>query len=485
MKGKKIHVFSSHLYTKMSTDIQSVKKWTKNVDLLDCDVIFMLIFIPDHWCLCVIEPQAYEITYYDSLGGRNNHCLNRVLTYLSTEHGWKKRAGPFLFNKWKKNHASGIGSQPNSWDCGVFVCYYARMVAEGNTITDSIEWLTNRRRQMAKEILAGVLQDHSAVCTSSETVTCQRVTVPHKWESKTAGYGIKNVGQTCFAAAILQALFNCAPFVAWLLSESEMSHRKTCQPGKFCLPCVLHELYSTSLRTTVDPSALIKSLSDFWPEYIMGTQQDCHEFLIKLLENIEIQCVSRAEHVISPIQQIFGGILRYVVSCNVCKRKSITEQSFKDLPLDVTPILNNSISNFFRAEVIAGYKCVGCHQHVQCTKRAEIVQPPEVLLIQLKRFTGDGKKIKIFVKYNPTITLSSTKYSFKCAVTHVGDGLADGHYVAVAQCPDQLFRHFDDQEVSSFTLAKLPGFATKDVTQYSTALFSRLMLSDCVSRLGT
>ena len=37
-----------------------------------------------HWCLCVVEPKAFEITYYDSMAGENSAGLgvSRDISYL-------------------------------------------------------------------------------------------------------------------------------------------------------------------------------------------------------------------------------------------------------------------------------------------------------------------------------------------------------------------------------------------------------------------
>ncbi|KAE8740219.1 hypothetical protein FOCC_FOCC014271 [Frankliniella occidentalis] len=145
----------------MVHDIPSIKKWTKNVDLFDCDVVLIPVHLVDHWCLCVVESKAKDITYFDSQGGRNSLCLESVLKYLTCEHQWKSRAGPF--GQWNMRHASNIGRQPNWWDCGVFVCHYARMVAEGQEVTASIDWLTTMREHMVHEILSGCLQERSAI----------------------------------------------------------------------------------------------------------------------------------------------------------------------------------------------------------------------------------------------------------------------------------------------------------------------------------
>ena len=54
---------------------------------------------------------------------------------------------------------SDIGTQPNSYDCGVFLCHYARMVSEGFAITSDIDWLSNMRQQILRAVTECALQD--------------------------------------------------------------------------------------------------------------------------------------------------------------------------------------------------------------------------------------------------------------------------------------------------------------------------------------
>ncbi|KAK3922253.1 Sentrin-specific protease 1, partial [Frankliniella fusca] len=161
MSHKSIHVFNSHFYSERISkgDFKSVQNWTKKVDLFECQVVLIPIHLGLHWCLCVVEQKALDITYYDSMGGKNMTCLNDVLKYLSFEWRNKNKTGPFFEGRWRLRCATGIGKQPNDFDCGIFVCYYARMVCEGRDITASIDWLPGMRRHILNEINACGLDD--------------------------------------------------------------------------------------------------------------------------------------------------------------------------------------------------------------------------------------------------------------------------------------------------------------------------------------
>lgn len=53
-----------------------------------------------HWCLSMIDFRSRKIKYLDSMGGRNQGCLDALLQYLRDEHKDKKKT-PFDDTDWK------------------------------------------------------------------------------------------------------------------------------------------------------------------------------------------------------------------------------------------------------------------------------------------------------------------------------------------------------------------------------------------------
>ncbi|KAK3907127.1 Ubiquitin carboxyl-terminal hydrolase 36 [Frankliniella fusca] len=407
-------------------------------------VIFIPIHLGLHWCLCVVEPKALDITYYDSMGGKNMTCLNvmcqdDVLKYLSFEWRNKNKTGPFFEGRWRLRCATGIGKQPNGFDCGIFVCYYARMVCEGRDITASIDWLPGMRRHILNEINACALDDLTTSNSSSVDIVIDLYPIPiiHEWDAESRAlksHGIINKYNICFAASTLQALFHCVPFVAWLKSDAH--HRVDCD----CLFCLLSKLYSDRLKQIADPDKFINSLKSFWPDYHKGTQQDSHEFLVKLLDNLALQFVSDLELNVrslrtTPIHKIFEGELCTTVTCCECRRESATTAPFQILSVPIKPVLLEACKQFFAEELIQGYK------------------------FSVDEW-GNTYKIKTFVKYQPVFVMTpfmknaKVKYNLRSVVTHIGDSTNSGHYITVAQCPDLQFRNFNDQTVTLSSLRK-------------------------------
>ena len=73
-----IHTFSTLFYMKvLKGGHESVKRWTKNLDML-----LVPVFLGTHWCLAVVDLIGRAIVYYDSYGQSNDACLDALVLYL-------------------------------------------------------------------------------------------------------------------------------------------------------------------------------------------------------------------------------------------------------------------------------------------------------------------------------------------------------------------------------------------------------------------
>ena len=86
-----VYAYTTFFYPKLKDGGHaSVKRWTKNVDICAHDIILVPIHLGMHWCLATIDMQRKKLSYYDSMGGRDNGCLQALFTYLKEEHIVKK-----------------------------------------------------------------------------------------------------------------------------------------------------------------------------------------------------------------------------------------------------------------------------------------------------------------------------------------------------------------------------------------------------------
>lgn len=87
-----VYAFNTFFYPKLNQQGHaSLKRWTRRVDVFSFDFIFIPVHLGVHWCLAVIDFQAKCIKYFDSMGGKNDSCLEALKRYLEEEHFDKKK----------------------------------------------------------------------------------------------------------------------------------------------------------------------------------------------------------------------------------------------------------------------------------------------------------------------------------------------------------------------------------------------------------
>lgn len=188
----------------------------------------------------------------------------------------------------------------------------------------------------------------------------------------------------------------------------------------------------------------------FDKNFTPGRQEDAHEFLCCLMEQMEKAYLSRPENSnlnkdSTPIRRIFGGYLGTSVSCGECGYRSSSFQDFQDLALDIhtAVTLEQAIDAYFGEERLQDYRCASCKNIVSATKEISLERAPNSLFVHLKRYTADGKKIHKRVNIPEVLHLSkhttrnfkrintTLQYRLVSIVNHAGQSTGCGHYTAV------------------------------------------------------
>lgn len=178
-------------------------------------------------------------------------------------------------------------------------------------------------------------------------------------QSKSIGAGLFNLGNTCFMNSVLQALTYCPPLVNYLLITNK-DHLNGCQVVGLCMTCELtkhiRHSYSNS-GNVIRPQKIFGHLKQLARHFQPGRQEDSHEFLRYVLDNIWKSCVINWESRRKPskldsqskettfINQIFGGYHRSQITCLACKAKSDTYDHFLDFILDIK--VSCGLMNYF------------------------------------------------------------------------------------------------------------------------------------------
>ncbi|XP_044290559.1 sentrin-specific protease 2 isoform X2 [Varanus komodoensis] len=145
-----LYAFSTFFYPKLnSAGYNSVRRWTKEVDLFQHDIILVPIHIRVHWALVVIDTRKKTIKYYDSMGQNGNRICRRLLQYLQ-EESKSKRNVDINASSWTLYSVKSdeIPQQLNGSDCGMFTCKYADFISRDKPIT-----FTQRHRSRGNHLI--------------------------------------------------------------------------------------------------------------------------------------------------------------------------------------------------------------------------------------------------------------------------------------------------------------------------------------------
>lgn len=147
----KVHFFNSFFYDKLRTKgYEGVKRWTKNVDIFQKDLLLIPIHLEVHWSLVSVDIPRRAITYFDSQRTLNRRCPKHIFKYLQAE-AHKKNQLDFLTG-WKGYFKMNVGRQNNDSDCGAFVLQYCKCLALGQLFSFGQQDMPRLRRNMYKEL---------------------------------------------------------------------------------------------------------------------------------------------------------------------------------------------------------------------------------------------------------------------------------------------------------------------------------------------
>lgn len=306
--------------------------------------------------------------------------------------------------------------------------------------------------------------------------------------------GFKNLGNTCYLNAVLQCLTYTPPLANFCL---RLQHSVSCdslaqQDKKSDCPfCLLEKriVRSLSIDSTLDtPGKIIGSLKIFAEHFRLGRQEDAHEFLRYVIDACHTTCLrlkklqqQRRKYVSNGggdsfngstvVKEIFGGALQSQVKCLSCGNESNKVDEIMDISIDVlnSSSLKEAFEKFFQPEILDGnnkYKCDSCKKLVAARKQMSIVQAPNILVIQLKRFEGIfGGKIDKAIAFEEVLVLSSfmcktsqdpnPEYKLFATIVHSGFSPDSGHYYAYIK--DAIGRWYccNDSYVSVSTLQEV------------------------------
>lgn len=282
------------------------------------------------------------------------------------------------------------------------------------------------------------------------------------------------MGSTCFMSSVLQTIVHNPIIREFFMTEGHMY----CSKDKNeCITCCVDEIFTnfyTSNKTSgFGPTSLLNAAWKTNKSLAGYSEQDAHEFWQFLINQLHHDLTDSNNHNSSTCQCVvhraFSSDLQSSITCLECGNVTNTIDPIIDISLEIShnDNLMDCLRNFTKAENLdIKYNCSSCHTKTNATKKLSILQFPNVLAIQLKRFKHNNQSVKIesFIKFPMFINMnefstsyainktedSSLNYELFGVICHIGS-VNTGHYVTVTKNSEGKWFKFDDSVVTLMT----------------------------------
>lgn len=199
-------------------------------------------------------------------------------------------------------------------------------------------------------------------------------------------HGFANLGNTCYMGSVLRGLANshdfskvlCTP----LISERFALRKKTSIANAFIE--LLNKDSLESRKTSLNPRPLKILLGKKYRQFAGSAQQDAHEFLRHLLEEIQDELLTLGKRAVT-----FQSKIKSTLVCSQCGDKRDKSEEFEDLSLDLPKkqcraSISTLLEDYFHSSKLE-YVCEKCEHNV-VEKTPMIARLPNTLILHFKRF---------------------------------------------------------------------------------------------------
>lgn len=226
------------------------------------------------------------------------------------------------------------------------------------------------------------------------------------------------------------------------------------------------------------------------------SQQDAHEFLNFLLNDLNEDLLDMDRHIIPKsytnfIMGQFQGLVTCHTKCLKCNNDTQHDEKFIDLAIELNDdsycpdSIQDILGDYVEKELLTNdnkYFCSNCNELQDAERYENFKKLPPTLSLQLKRFKyseAEQSNVKLFTKIKYPLTLNvglrndgkliEKKYQLTSLVVHVGGGPYHGHYISICKNEHYGWLFFDDEiveAISEETVLQFVGGENQEATAY-------------------
>lgn len=261
---------------------------------------------------------------------------------------------------------------------------------------------------------------------------------------------LKNIGNTCYANSLIQALMNSTNVTNYLTEiHKELERHQLPEAIKDSPLCYLYKIFiikSTAKQRDVliEPKDFLESVIKQVPDFKIGIQHDSHEFFVYLLSSFD-ETIQKINSQYNTKFHSFSDLFIYhsITSqqCLMCGNISKTEEDFNCFYLSIKErnSLNSRLKQSQQPEYLQGEGkrfCNKCKIKQEMKIQCKYTKIPPVVVFQLQRFEFNRETCKMtklhqHIPFPSAIDLNSKHYELKSVVVHIGASLSSGHFIAV------------------------------------------------------
>lgn len=264
--------------------------------------------------------------------------------------------------------------------------------------------------------------------------------------------GIRNIGNSCYLNAALQMFMQNEELCNLIIQHNNKSSKLN------VLYKFIYEYYNNNSENIINPIE-IKELIDDRNNFFLGDyQQDSTEFIIFLLDIIDIELKKIYDSNNDFLKQIFSFNVNNIIKCKRKTCLNIINNNINDLIL----ILNidsdcNNLDDIYNKTFCKEkftdenkYFCNKCNKLTIATKKTNIISCNNNLLIFIKRFNDNLRKnnqsidIPLEWKFNTYL---------QGAIIHYGNN-SGGHYIYIGKYNNEWYI-YNDSNISNINLSEL------------------------------